>query len=65
MPSSGLSDLTSSLLINFASEDPSDASALIISAEPPVAGAGSNEVGLIVTHFLLSVLLTVANAFPA
>ncbi len=28
-------------------------------------GDGSNEVGLIVTHFILSLLLTVANAFPA
>ena len=36
-----------------------------ISAEPPLAGAGSKDVGLIVTHFFLSVLLTVANALPA
>ena len=29
------------------------------------AGAGSKDVGLIVTHFFLSLLLTVANALPA
>ena len=51
--------------MNFVSKNSSAASAFIISADPPVVGAGSNEVGLIVTHFLLSVLLTVANAFPA
>ena len=41
------------------------ASAFTISADPPEVAAGSNEVGLIVTHFFLSVLLTVANALPA
>ena len=43
----------------------SAASAFTISAEPPVEGAGSKEVGLIVTHFFGSLLLTVAKAFPA
>ena len=35
------------------------------SAEPPEAGAGSNEVGLIVIHFFLSLLLTFTKALPA
>ena len=43
----------------------SPASALTISAEPPDVGAGSKEVGLIVMHFFLSLLFTVANALPA
>ena len=34
-------------------------------ADPPEVSQGSNEVGLIVTHFFVSVLFTVANAFPA
>ncbi len=41
------------------------ASTFSIGADPPEIGAGSNDVGLIVIHFILSVLLTVANAFPA
>ena len=40
-------------------------SPLIISAEPPDVWAASKEVGLIVIHFLASLLFTVANAFPA
>tara|TARA_B100000131_G_scaffold77058_1_gene73613 strand:- start:583 stop:858 length:276 start_codon:yes stop_codon:yes gene_type:complete len=65
VPSSGLSDLTSSLLINFILVFVSPPSALTISAEPPEVTAGSKDVGLIVIHFLESVLFTVANAFPA
>ena len=65
VPSSGLSDLTSSLLINLVRVVASDFSAFTISAEPPLVGAGSNDVGLIVIHFFASVLFTVANAFPA
>ena len=65
VPSSGLSDLISSLLINFIFEFASSASTLTISADPPDVGAGSKEVGLIVMHFFLSLLFTVANALPA
>ena len=65
VPSSGLSDLISSLLINFILVLASPPSALTISAEPPEVMAGSKDVGLIVTHFLESVLFTVANALPA
>ena len=65
VPNSGLSDLTASLLINLLNVVASAASIFTISADPPDVGAGSNEVGLIVMHFLLSVLFTVANAFPA
>ena len=43
----------------------STASTLSICAEPPVFGAGSKEVGLIVTHLFLSLLFTVAKALPA
>ena len=56
MPNSGLSDLISSLLINFELSNLSPGSDLTISADPPVEGAGSKDVGLIVTHFFLSVL---------
>ena len=65
MPSSGLSDLTSSLLINFDNVNSSVASIFSIGAEPPEVSQGSKDVGLIVTHFLVSVLFTVANALPA
>ena len=51
VPSSGLSDLISSLLINLVSENSSPASAFSIGAEPPELSQGSNEVGLIVIHF--------------
>ena len=43
----------------------STASTFSIGADPPDVGAGSNDVGLIVIHFFLSLLFTVANAFPA
>ena len=65
VPSSGLSDLISSLFTNFEFEILQLASAFTISADPPVEGAGSKDVGLIVTHFFGSLLLTVAKAFPA
>jgi len=65
VPSSGLSDLTSSLLTNFVNENSSPASAVSIGAEPPELSHGSKEVGLIVIHFFASELLTVAKAFPA
>jgi len=65
VPSSGLSDLTSSLLINFVREFSSSASHLTISAEPPEVEAGSKDVGLMVIHFLESKLFIVAKAFPA
>ena len=65
VPSSGLSDFVSSLLRNFEKLGTSTASTFSTWAEPPVLGAGSNYVGLIVTHFFLSLLFTVAKAFPA
>ena len=65
MPNSGLSDLISSLLINLVFSLRSAASIFSISADPPVVSAASNDVGLIVIHFFSSLLLTVANAFPA
>ena len=65
VPSSGLSDLFSSLLTNLEIFGTSTASIFSICADPPEVGTGSNEVGLIVIHFFLSLLLTVANAFPA
>ena len=65
VPSSGLSDLISSLFINFVCANSSPASAFSIGADPPELSQGSNEVGLIVTHFLLSLLFTVAKALPA
>jgi len=65
VPSSGLSDLVSSLLINLEIFGTSVASIFSIEADPPEVGAGSNDVGLIVIHFFLSLLLTVAKAFPA
>ena len=65
MPNSGLSDFISSLLTNFELSNLSPGSDLTISADPPVEGAGSKDVGLIVTHFLGSLLFTVAKAFPA
>ena len=43
----------------------STASTFSIVAEPPEVGAGSNDVGLTVIHFFLSLLLIVAKAFPA
>ena len=51
VPSSGLSDLTSSLLINFNKGKDSPDSPLTISAEPPVGLADSKDVGLTVIHF--------------
>ena len=65
VPSSGLSVLVSSLLINFETLGMSIGSTYSIEDDPPEVGAGSKDVGLIVTHFFLSLLLTVANAFPA
>ena len=58
-------DLISSLFTNFVFENSSPASIFSIGAEPPELSQGSNEVGLIVTHFFASLLLTVAKAFPA
>jgi len=52
-------------LINFVFENSSPASTFSIAADPPVLSHGSNEVGLIVTHFLTSLLLIVAKALPA
>ena len=57
VPSSGLSDFVSSLFTNLEKFGISTASTFSICAEPPVLGAGSNEVGLIVTHLFLSLLL--------
>ena len=54
VPSSGLSDLISSLLTNFVNENSSPASAVSIGAEPPELSHGSKEVGLIVIHFFAS-----------
>ena len=51
VPSSGLSDLVSSLLINLEIFRPSTGSIFSIAAVPPEVGAGSNDVGLIVIHF--------------
>ena len=51
VPSSGLSDLVSSLLINLEVLGISTASTFSIGAEPPDFSAASKEVGLIVTHF--------------
>ena len=65
VPSSGLSDLVSSLLINLDTFGKFAASTFSIAADPPEDGAGSNDVGLIVIHFFLSLLLTVAKALPA
>ena len=65
VPSSGLSDFVSSLLTNFEKLGTSAASTFSTCAEPPVLGAGSKEVGLIVTHLFLSLLFTVAKALPA
>ena len=45
--------------------DRGTASIFSIGADPPEVGAGSNDVGLIVIHFCLSLLLTVAKALPA
>ena len=56
VPSSGLSDFVSSLFTNLEKLGTSAASTLSICAEPPVLGAGSNEVGLIVIHLFLSLL---------
>ena len=65
VPSSGRSDLISSLLINFVFENSSLASTFSIGADPPVLSHGSKEVGLIVTHFLASLLLIVAKMIKA
>ena len=65
VPSSGLSDLVSSLLINFEVLGISTASIFSTGAEPPDFSAASKEVGLIVIHLFLSLLFTVAKAFPA
>ena len=65
VPNSGLSDLTSSLFINLVNVEASPFSAFTISADPPLVGAGSKDVGLIVIHFFTSVLFTDANAIPA
>ena len=51
--------------INFEDKNSSVASIFSIDADPPDNSQDSNDVGLIVTHFILSVLLTVANALPA
>ena len=51
VPSSGLSDFVSSLLINLEVFGISTAATFSICAEPPVASARSKEVGLIVIHF--------------
>ena len=63
VPSSGLSDLVSSLLINFETLGISAASTFSIEEDPPEVGAGSKDVGLIVIHFFLSLLFTVAKRF--
>ena len=65
VPSSGLSDLISSLLINYVFLKSSPASPFSIVAVPPELSQGSKDVGLIVTHFLASFVFTVAKAFPA
>ena len=65
VPSSGLSDLISSLFTNFVLLNSSLGSAFSIGADPPELSHGSKEVGLIVIHFFGSLLFTVANAFPA
>ena len=65
VPNSGLSDFISSFFRNFVKLTSSSLFPFIISAFPPVTGAGSNDVGLIVMHFFLSFVLTVANALPA
>ena len=57
--------MISSLLINFVCPNSSLGSAFSIGADPPELSHGSKEVGLIVTHFLGSLLFTVAKAFPA
>ena len=46
VPSSGLSDLLSSLLINLEIFGTSTESIFSICADPPEVGAGSNDVGL-------------------
>ena len=63
--SSGLSDLISSLFINLVCENSSLGSPFSIGAYPPELSQVSNEVGLMVIHFLLSFVFTVAKAFPA
>ena len=65
VPNSGLSDFISSLLINLVLANSSPGSAFSIGADPPELSQGSNDVGLIVTHYFASLLLTVAKAFPA
>ena len=65
VPSSGLSDLISSLFINFVCPNSALGSAFSTGADPPELSQGSKEVGLIVTHFLGSLLFTVAKALPA
>ena len=65
VPSSGLSDFVSSLLINLEELGASTASIFSMTAEPPDFSTASKEVGLIVTHLFLSLLFTVAKAFPA
>ena len=51
VPNSGLSLLTSSLFKNLEFSNLSPGSDFSIIAEPPVAGAGSNEVGLIAVSY--------------
>ena len=65
VPNSGLSDFVSSLFINFEILGAATDSTFSTWADPPDLSAVSKEVGLMVMHFFLSLLLTVAKAFPA
>ena len=51
--------------MNFVCPNSALGSAFSIGADPPELSHGSKEVGLIVIHFLGSLLFTVAKAFPA
>ena len=51
--------------MNFDAKNSSAASIFSTVADPPDVSQGSNDVGLIVIHFFVSVLLTVAKALPA
>ena len=57
--------MAKALGINFETFLLSVGSIFSIGADPPDFGAASNEVGLIVIHFFLSLLFTVAKALPA
>ena len=63
VPSSGLSDLVSSLLINFETLGMSIGSTFSIEDDPPEVGAGSKEVGLIVIHFFCHYFLQLQKHF--